>query len=88
MALFKSKEEKQINLMEKYGLTGLTHQEDIDSLQKIANELAGTGLMETGMALTMAKATDSLPIYYLRAIMEQNFIMIRQLDRISKALEK
>ena len=44
--------------------------------------------MEAGMKLAMAKPAEQLPISLQRAIMEQNFIMIRQLDRITKLLEK
>ena len=46
-------------------------------------------MMEAGMTLSLgAKPEDSLPVYYQRAIVEQNFIIIRQLDRISKALDR
>ena len=69
--------------MKKYGL-GDVSPEYADAVRKIASELAGTGMMETGMRLSMAKAEDALPIYYLRAIMEQNFIIIRELDAIAK----
>ena len=87
MAFFKSAEEKQANLLEKYGLTSLHNAEDIASVQKIAEELAGSGLMEAGLKLAMAKAEVQLPISLQRAIMEQNFIIIRQLDRIATMLE-
>ncbi len=87
MALFKSAEEKKENLLAKYGMTNLNYPEDIASIQKIAEELAGSGLMEAGLKLSMAKATEQLPISLQRAIMEQNFIIIRQLDRITTLLE-
>lgn len=82
-----SKQEKQDaklqELMDKYGL-GDVSPEYADAVKKIAAELAGTGMMETGMRLSMAKAEDALPVYYLRAIMEQNFLIIRQLDALLK----
>ncbi|WP_105303073.1 hypothetical protein [Anaerolactibacter massiliensis] len=83
-----TKEEKQARkmqeLMERYGL-GDVSPEYSDAVQKIANELAGTKLMETGMTLSMgAKPEDALPVYYLRTIMEQNFIIIRELDALQK----
>ncbi|WP_102343745.1 hypothetical protein [Galactobacillus timonensis] len=83
-----SKEDKQARkeqeLMEKYGL-GDVSPEYADAVKKIAAELAGTGMMETGMKLSMgAKPEDALPVYYLRAIMEQNFIIIRELDALLK----
>ncbi len=84
-----TKEEKQARkqqeMLDKYGLGNLSDPDDIESVKKIVNELVGTGMMETGMALSMGgKASEVLPVYYLRAIMEQNFIIIRQLDRLSK----
>ena len=88
MAFFKSAEQKQEDLLSKYGLSDLSNQEDLASVQKIAQELTGSGLMEAGMKLAMAKPAEQLPISLQRAIMEQNFIMIRQLDRITKLLEK
>lgn len=94
MALFKSAEEKAAKqeskeqaLLDKYGVGNLSDPEDMESVRKIAQELAGSGLMEAGLKLQMAKAEIQLPISYQRAIMEQNFIIIRQLDKIAKALE-
>lgn len=94
MALFKSPQEKAMAqaqkeqaLLAKYGLLGLSDPEDIRSLQKIASELTGTGMMELGATLSgTEKDFARLSAYYNRAIVEQNFIMIRQLDRISRAL--
>lgn len=95
MALFKSAEDRQAEqerkeyeLLEKYGVGGLTDPQDRESVKKIANELAGSGMMEAGLKIGMAKAEVQLPISYQRAIMEQNFIIIRQLDRIAKLLDK
>lgn len=95
MALFKSAEEKQAEqekkeqkFLEKYGVDSLSDPADLASVRKIAQELAGAGLMEAGMKLAMAKPEVQLPVSYQRAIMEQNFIMIRQLDRIAELLEK
>lgn len=95
MALFKSADEKAAQaaakeqaLLDQYGVGALVDPEDRDSVRRIAQELVGSGMMETGMKLSMAKPEVQLPISYQRAIMEQNFIIIRQLDRIAKALEK
>ena len=94
MALFKSADEKaeeqakkEQKLLKKYGVDELSDPRDMDSVKKIAQELLGTGLMEAGMKISMAKAEVQIPISYQRAIMEQNFIMIRQLDRIAQLLE-
>lgn len=97
MALFgkekETKEEKQARkeqeTLAKYGLDTLTDQTDIDSVKKIVSELVGTGLMEAGMKLSMgAKAEDQLQVQYQRVLMEQNFIIIRQLDRLNKLLDR
>lgn len=80
-------DEKVDKYLKKYHLEELTNKNDIDSVKKIVLENLGTGLIETGMTFSFtAKSEDVLQVYYLRTIMEQNFIMIRQLERISKAL--
>ncbi len=96
MGLFMSKEEKEAikaekdaKLMAKYGLENIQDPKDIASVRKIISELVGTGAMETGMSLSAIgkSAEDILPVYYQRAILEQNWIIIRQLDRIASRLE-
>lgn len=85
-----TKEEKQARkeqeMLEKYGLQELSNDDDIASVKKIVSELAGSGLMETGIALGGGNEKDILRVQmnYQRAILEQNFILIRQLDRIIK----
>lgn len=94
MALFKSAEDKAAEqaskeqaLLDKYGLGTLSDPADIASVRKIVQELTGTGLMEAGLKLQM-KTDVALPVAYQRAIMEQNFIIIRQLDKIATLLDK
>lgn len=92
MGLFggETKEEKQARkereILAKFGLEELNNPQDIASIKNIVNELAGTGLMEVGVSLGGGSDRDiqKLQMFYLRAILEQNFIMIRQLDRITK----
>ncbi len=98
MALFggnkETKEEKQarkeLEMLQKYGLQSLKDKEDVESVRKIVTELAGTGLMEAGAALGGGSEKDLLKIqmYYQRALIEQNFIMIRQLDKIASKLDE
>lgn len=92
MGIFKSadqkeaeRQEKERRVLEKYNLTALTDPEDIESVRKIITELTGTGLMEMGATLGGGSEKDILKthMYYLRAIVEQNFIIIRQLDKIA-----
>lgn len=95
MGLFASAEEKQqkqaekeARLLRKYGLEGLDSK-NLESVKAIATELVGTGLMDAGMKLSMsAKVEDQLQVQYQKVLMEQNWIIIRQLDEISKKLDR
>lgn len=76
--------EKAKKLLEKYGLDDVRDDKDYETICRIAYELMGTGLQETGMALSMStKPHEALPVYYLRTIMEQSWIIIKQLDRLN-----
>lgn len=95
MALFGGKETKEekearqiADLMAKYGLEDLADPRDKEAVRKIASDLAGSGLMKAGVALSFGKAEDQLKIGYLSALVEQNWIMIRQLDKIASLLDK
>ena len=83
MGMFDSKEDKVAKLMEKYVLKEVSPKY-ADKVQGIAQELAGMGLMETGMKLSFAKSEEQLKVSYLHAIFEQNWIIIRLLDDIAK----
>lgn len=77
------KEEKALAALKKH------HLEDISSnyaeaVKEINLELAGTGAMEMGAKLSFAKNEELLKISYLKTIVEQNWIIIRMLDEISK----
>ena len=80
--------EKDQAALRKFGLENLENPEDIVSVKTIVGELAGTGLMELGIAFGAGNDRDIQKnmMYYQRAIVEQNFIIIRQLDRIAKLL--
>lgn len=81
-------DQKNMELLRKYGLEELQNPVDIASVKNIFNELSGTGLMELGVALGGGSDRDiqKNQMYYQRALIEQNFIIIRQLDRITKLL--
>lgn len=86
MALFGNNEAKQEEKLER--LMRKYHLEDVSrdiapQVKEINTELIATGMMEAGMKLSMAKADDLLKISYLNAIMKQNFIIIRLLDKIA-----
>lgn len=90
MALFGNTEEKKAAkveaLLNRYGLQELSDQRDLDSVRNIATNLMGNKLIQLGAAL-QGNGADAANLSYMNAIMEQNFIMIRQLDRIAKKLE-
>lgn len=82
--------EKDLSILRKFGMEGLTDSRDIESVKNILAELNGTGLIELGITLGAGNDRDIQKnlMYYQRAILEQNFIIIRQLDRIAKNLSE
>lgn len=93
MGLFnqEDKEAKQAQkvqkLMAKYGLQDLSDPRDYKAVEQIAYDLAGNKLIELGTAL-QGNATDMAKLTYMSALMQQNFIIIRQLDRLNANLER
>lgn len=95
MGLFKSQEEKQQileektkKILEKYELTDLSN-EYIKAVKNINSELAGSGLSEFGNLLAPDQNTSlRVQTQFLNAIVQQNWIIIRQLNDINKKLEK
>lgn len=92
MALFGAKETKEEKLarktqamLEKYGLEYLDPK-DVESVRSIGNALMGNSLTELGAALTGVSGVELAKLSYLRALIEQNWIIIRQLDRLNKKL--
>lgn len=91
MGLFKSaeekeaiKEEKMQKMLAKYGLEDLKDERDKEAVKSITYELMGTGMMEMGISLGGGSEKDiaQVQMHLQRAIMEQNFIIIRQLDKL------
>lgn len=88
MALFggESKEEKKEKkiqaLLDKYGLQELSDPRDVESVKTIAAELAGNNLIEFGTILS-GSAPDVAKMSYLHAIVEQNWMIIRLLDKLN-----
>lgn len=95
MGLFKSEEEKQKikeektkKLLDKYELSNLSS-EYANAVKNINNELAGSGLSEFGNLLSPDTNTAlRTQTQFLNAIVQQNWIIIRQLNEINKKLEK
>lgn len=88
MALFNStsKEEKQsqkvYETLHKYGLEELSDPRDVESVKQIAAKLAGSNLIGIGTALS-GLPQDVAKMSLLQAIVEQNWIIIRQLDKLN-----
>lgn len=97
MALFgsggekKTKEEKQAEeiqkFVDKYGLDALSS-EDLTIVKRIAGDLAGNGFLKAGLALSFAKAEEQAKVTYLSALVEQNWLIMNQLSRLNRNLEK
>lgn len=88
MALFggESKEEKQERkvqaILDKYGLQELSDPRDIASVKAIAQKLAGNNLITAGTAMA-GLPQDTAKLTLLQSIVEQNWIIIRQLDKLN-----
>lgn len=76
------KAQKAQALMQKYGLENLSDPRDIQAVKNISYELMGNSLIELGTALK-GNGADTAKMSYLNAIMQQNFIIIRMLDKIA-----
>lgn len=93
MALFGNSEKKEQKREEKLkAIASKYHLEDInpkdlEAIKNINSELLGTGMLEFGTLLT-GKAEDNVKISYLNTLIQQNWIIIRQLDEISKKLNQ
>lgn len=69
----------------KYGLEDLDDK-DMESIGRLAVDLAGQGWGKAA-AFFGAKNEDRMKIFYLSAIIEQNWMILRQLARLNKNLE-
>lgn len=86
MALFgESKEDKQVKkayeVLKKYGMEDLSDPRDLENVSSIAMKLAGSNLINLGTALSGTGA-DVGKMSLLQAIVEQNWIIIRMLDKL------
>jgi len=86
-----SKEDKQAKeiqkFMEQYQLEDLD-EKDLIVLQRVASKLLAMGLFNFGMVFSFPKAEERLKVGYLGAMVDQNWMMIRQLSRLNKNIEK
>ena len=83
-----AKQAKQMAKLAEYHLDGIDS-EYIDSLCYAISNLSGTGLMELGKTLSLNyKTEDNLKISFLHTIVDQNWIIIRQLDQLNKGIQR
>lgn len=91
MGLFGGNEDKKQQkveaMLEKYGLNCLSDPADIQAVKNISYDLVGNKMIELGVAL-QGNGADAAKLSYLNAIMQQNYIIIRQLDRLNQNIEK
>lgn len=91
MGLFGGNEDKKQQkveaMLEKYGLNCLSDPTDIQAVKSISYDLVGNKMIELGVAL-QGNGADAAKLSYLNAIMQQNYIIIRQLDRLNQNIEK
>ncbi|MBS5596857.1 hypothetical protein [Peptostreptococcus sp.] len=94
MAIFKSKESKEDKklkeiekFMERYQLDEI-NDKDLKIIKNIANDLVGNNLIKAGMALSFAKVEEQAKVSYLSAIVQQNWIMIRQLNNLNNKIDE
>jgi hypothetical protein len=81
-------------LLEKFGLNLDSYTDEqiraknTENIKNIATDLGGNTLAKVGMGLSMAKIEEQVKISYLSALVEQNWILMRQNEAILRVLEK
>jgi len=73
-------------LLNKYNLQEISDDKDKCSVVNIAQNLVGNNLATISATLS-GKAEEKAKLTYLSSLIEQNWIIIRQLDRLNKKLE-
>jgi hypothetical protein len=85
---------KTAETLEKYGLnldaysTEDIKKKNVLNLQKIARDLLGNNFFKAGLALSFAKASEQATVTYLSALVEQNWILVRQNEIVIKELQR
>lgn len=85
MGMFKSKEDKMQELMEEFELDRLSEKDY--ELAKCAMRDFNLSVMSGPMTVT-ANGIDTVKIHDLNAIVYQNWLIIKQLDRLNSNIEK
>lgn len=82
-----AKANKEDRVLEKFGLIDLDDQ-DASSVRWINGELRGNGMLEWGSLLSGAKSSELVMMSCLRALVEQNWVLLRQLNKMNARLEE
>ena len=103
MALFTKKTQADIEAdgargaheaLDKFGLDLETYSIDeikkrnAENLKRIALDLRGNKWFKAGLALSFARASEQATVTYLSALVEQNWILLRQNEIMIKELQK
>lgn len=101
MGLFKNQEEKDAaeeqklnNMLEKRGLRIDQYDEkdirskNVENIKRINQDLKANGMFKASLALSFAKAEEQAKVSYLSALVEQNWILIRQNEAILRKLDR
>ena len=83
----KRDEKKAAKVYPKFGLEDVSAKY-ADAVGEIAASLSGNVMGEVGTAIAGGKTEDIVKMTYLKALTQQNWILIRQMDEISKKLDK
>ena len=81
-------------LLEKFGLNLDSYSDEqirlknTENIKNIATDLTGNTAGKIGVAFSMAKVEEQLKISYLSALVEQNWILMRQNEAMLRVLEK
>ena len=73
--------------MDRYQLEDLDER-DLIVLKKVASDLAVNGFYKSVVSMSFAKMEEKAKVTYLSAAVEQNWMIIRQLGRLNKNIEK
>ena len=80
--------DKLRNFMKSHGLESLEKTE-AEIAKNIANQLMGNNLITLGTALSFGgKQEDVAKLTYLSALVEQNWMIINQLNKLNKSIDK
>lgn len=92
MAIFKTNEEraeiqaqKDLELLKKYGLENLNDPYTVQAIKEMVSGMAGFKWFQSGYAIGL-QGEKAVDLQMKKTLIDQNFILIRQLDEINRKL--